>query len=100
MKGIILTGGISSRLLPLTKFTSKCLLPVGSKPMIEYSIDLLTSAGIKEICIITRQEHINQFALLFGDGSSHGCSIYYRIQEVATGIAAAIKLCEGFVGKQ
>lgn len=100
MKGIILTGGISSRLQPLTKFTSKCLLPMGKKPMIDYSVDLLTSAGISDICLITRQEHIGQFASLFGTGESHGCSIYYKIQEVANGIASAIKLCQGFVGDE
>jgi len=98
MKGIILTGGISSRLHPLTKFTSKCLLPVGSKPMIQYSVELLVSSGVKEICIITRPEHIDQFATLFGTGENYGCSIYYCIQEVANGIASAIKLCQGFVG--
>lgn len=100
MKGIILTGGISSRLQPLTKFTSKCLLPVGEKPMIIHSINLLVESGIKEICIITRQEHIGQFASLLGSGSEYGCSIYYCIQEVANGIAAAIQLCEGFVGNK
>jgi glucose-1-phosphate thymidylyltransferase len=100
MKGIILTGGISSRLQPLTKFTSKCLLPVGEKPMIIHSINLLVESGIKEICIITRQEHIGQFAMLLGSGTEYGCSIYYCIQEVANGIASAIQLCEGFVGNQ
>jgi len=100
MKGIILTGGISSRLQPLTKFTSKCLLPVGSKPMIQYSVELLVSSGVKDICIITRPEHIDQFATLFGTGENYGCSIYYCIQEIANGIASAIKLCQGFVGRE
>jgi glucose-1-phosphate thymidylyltransferase len=98
MKGIVLTGGISSRLQPLTKFTSKTLLPVGEKPMIQYSIELLVSSGIKDICLITRPEHIAQFASLFGTGENYDCSIYYCIQEVANGIASAIKLCQGFVG--
>lgn len=100
MKGIILTGGVSSRLQPLTKFTSKCLLPVGEKPMIIHSINLLVESGIKEICIITRQEHVGQFATLLGSGNDYGCSIYYCIQEVANGIASAIQLCEGFVGSE
>lgn len=100
MKGIVLTGGISSRLQPLTKFTSKTLLPIGEKPMIQYSIELLVSSGIKDICLITRTEHITQFASLFGTGENYDCSIYYCIQKVANGIASAIKLCQGFVGEE
>lgn len=98
MKGIILTGGTGSRLLPLTKVTNKCLLPVGKKPMICHCLDILTCAGIDDIILITGPEHMGHIISLLGSGSDFGCSLTYRVQDKADGIAAALKLCKGFVG--
>lgn len=98
MKGIILAGGVGSRLYPLTKATNKCLLPVGGVPMIYRMIDLLTSSGVTDIMLIIGTEHMGQAVSLLGSGSDRGCSLTYRIQEKANGIASALNLCKGFCG--
>lgn len=97
MRGIILAGGTGSRLYPLTKVTNKCLLPVGREPMIFRMIDLLKRSDITDIMIVTGLEHMGQVVSVLGSGSDLGCSITYRVQDVADGIAAALKLCRDFV---
>jgi len=98
MRGIILAGGTGSRLKPMTEVTNKHLLPVFDKPMVYYPLDTLTSAGIKEIMIVTGPEHAGDFINLLGDGSKFGCNLTYRVQEKAGGIADALQLCEDFAG--
>lgn len=100
MKGVILTGGTGSRLQPLTKVTNKCLLPVGKKPLICHCVDIMTSAGLDDIMIVTGPEHMGQVVSLLGSGSDYDCQLTYRIQDKADGIAAALKLCRNFVGNE
>ena len=89
-KGIILAGGSGTRLHPLTKITSKQLLPVYDKPMIFYPLNTLIEANIKDIMIITTKEYLDSFKRLIGDGSEQGVSIQYTIQEKPEGIAQAL----------
>lgn len=98
IKGVLLAGGNGTRLLPMTKIINKHLLPVYSKPMIYYPIETLTSAGIKDIMIITGSEHAGDFINLLGDGSEFGANFTYRPQSSAGGIAEALGLCRDFVG--
>ena len=99
MKGIILAGGTGSRLLPLTKVTNKHLLPVGTIPMIEHCVNKLVDVNIKDIMVITGTEHAGDMITHLGSGSDFGCNFTYRVQDQADGIAAALLLCEDFVGK-
>lgn len=99
MKGIILAGGTGSRLYPLTKVTNKCLLPVGKLPMICRMIDIFTSSGIEDIMIVTGPEHMGQIISLLGSGSEYSCSLTYKVQDKANGIAAALNLCNNFASK-
>ena len=97
MKGIILAGGIGSRLLPLTKITNKHLLPVYDKPMIYYPIRTLVDAGIKDILIVTGGHHAGDFLRLLGNGAEFGLKdIHYTYQEKEGGIAEALGLAENF----
>jgi len=96
MKGIILSGGIGSRLYPLTKATNKCLLPVGGVPMVYRMIDLFTSSGIDDIMLITGIDHAGQVISSIGSGADLKCSMTYKVQDKANGIAAALKLCKNF----
>ena len=96
MKGIILAGGTGSRLSPLTKVTNKCLLPVGNSPMIYRMIDLFVSSGISDIMLVTGPEHMGQVISLLGSGKEKNCSMTYKVQDTANGIAAALKLCKNF----
>ena len=97
MKGIILAGGLGSRLRPLTKVTNKHLLPIYDKPMIYYPIETLVRAGIKDIMIVTGGNSAGDFLRLLGNGSEFGLKdIYYTYQEGEGGIADALKLCEHF----
>lgn len=96
MKGVILAGGTGSRLFPLTKVTNKHLLPVGKKPMILHPVEKLTSAGIKEIIVVTGVEHMGAVVTLLGSGKDYGCQFSYKVQDEAGGIAQALGLTESF----
>ena len=97
MKGVILAGGLGSRLRPLTKVTNKHLLPIYDKPMIYYPIETLVKAGIRDIMIVTGGNSAGDFLRLLGNGSDFGLKdIYYTYQEGEGGIADALKLCEHF----
>lgn len=97
MKGIILAGGNATRLRPLTKITSKQLLPVYNKPMIFYPIETLASAGIKEILIIIAPDYAGHFLYLLGSGKEYGLRFTYEIQEEPRGLADAFIVGEEFM---
>src|SRR3990167_9155973 len=99
-KGVILAGGKGTRLLPITKVTNKHLLAIYNKPMIYYPLGVLTSAGIKDILIITGPEHAGHFLNLLGSGKEFGVKISYEVQEEAGGIAQALSLAEDFADEK
>lgn len=96
LKGVILAGGLGTRLYPSTKKTSKHLLPVGNEPMVYHSIRQLTTSGINEILIVTSPSHVEDFKDVLGNGEQFGCQICYQVQEEAKGIAHALALAEDF----
>jgi glucose-1-phosphate thymidylyltransferase len=97
MKGVVLAGGLGTRLHPLTKVTNKHLLPVYNKPMIYYPIETLTNAGINEIMVVTGGNNAGDFLRLLGNGKEFGLKrIHYAYQEGEGGIAEALNLAEHF----
>ncbi len=100
MKGIILSGGLGSRLYPVSKSISKQLLPVYDKPMIYYPLSTLIELNIKDILIITNSEYIDNYKNLLKDGKQWGIKINYLIQENPNGIAEAFILGKNFIEKQ
>jgi len=101
MKGVILAGGLGTRLYPLTKITNKHLLPVYDKPMIYYPILTLIEAGIKDIMVVTGGNNAGDFLRLLGNGKEFGLKhINYTYQEGSGGIAEALGLTEHFVDRE
>ncbi len=97
MKGIILSGGSGTRLRPLTKMTSKQLLPVYNRPMIYYPLNTLLRAGITEILIIIAPEHAGNYLNLLGSGRQFGARFTYEIQDEPRGLAEAFIIGETFL---
>ncbi len=101
MKGIVLAGGLGSRLYPLTKVTNKHLLPIYNKPMIYYPIETLVTAGIRDILIVTGGKNAGDFLRLLGNGKEFGLNhLNYTYQEGEGGIAAALSLAEFFADQK
>jgi glucose-1-phosphate thymidylyltransferase len=96
VRGIVLAGGKGTRLGELTKVTNKHLLPVGPMPMVYHPLRKLTGAGIKDILLVSGTEHMGDFVSLLGSGRDHGCTLTYRVQDEAGGIAQALGLAQLF----
>lgn len=100
MRGIILSGGSGTRLRPLTKITSKQLLPIYNRPMIYYPLNTLIKAGIKEIMIIISPERAGDYLNLLGSGKEFGVKFTYEIQDKPEGLAQAFIIGENFIDNQ
>lgn len=100
MRGIILSGGSGTRLRPLTKITSKQLLPIYNKPMIYYPLNTLIKAGIKEILIIVSPERAGDYLNLLGSGKEFGVKFTYEIQDKPEGLAQAFIIGQNFIDQE
>lgn len=100
MKGVILAGGLGTRLFPLTKGVNKHLLPIGNKPMISYPLEKLKNFGIEDVLIVTAPKDLTAFAQTLGDGSELGIDLHFRVQQHPGGIAQALHLAQSFVGNE
>lgn len=100
MKGVILAGGLATRLRPLTLVTNKHLLPIYNKPMIFYPLEAMRKAGMKEVLIVTGPNHAGQFLNLLKSGDEFGLKLAYEIQDEPGGIAQGISLAESFADNQ
>jgi len=100
MRGIVMAGGNGSRLWPVTMATNKHLLNIYDKPLIHYPIATLMAAGIRDLLLITKQEDIENFTKLLGNGGDLGLKISYKVQDSPGGIAQAFTLGEEFIGDQ
>lgn len=98
MKGIILAGGSGTRLRPLTRVTSKQLLPIYNKPMIYFPLETLLKAGITDILVIVAPDHAGDFLKLLGSGKELGCKFTYEIQDKPEGLAQAFLVGQNFIG--
>ena len=96
MKGVILAGGLGTRLKPLTNITNKHLMAVYNKPMILYPLETLVKSGIRDILIISGREHAGHFVEFLGSGKEYGIKLTYKVQDEAGGIAQALLLAEDF----
>lgn len=96
MKGVILAGGIGTRLSPLTEITNKHLLPVGKEPMIWHAVKQLVGSDIGEILVVTATHHMGAVVNSLGSGKRFHCEFTYRVQEEAGGIAHALALAQSF----
>src|ERR1700674_5306082 len=95
-RGIILAGGKGTRLGELTKVTNKHLLPVGPYPMVYHPLKKMVDAGVRDVLLVSGTEHMGDFVELLGSGREHKCSLTYRVQDEAGGIAQALGLAELF----
>lgn len=100
MRGIILAGGAGTRLNPLTRVTSKQLLPLYNKPMIYYPLETLIKTGIREILIIVAPDHAGDFLKLLGSGKDFGCKFSYEVQDKPNGLPEAFVIGENFLDKE
>ncbi len=98
MRGVILAGGKGTRLGELTRVTNKHLLPVGPFPMVYHPLKKLVGVGVRDVLLVSGTEHMGDFVELLGSGRDHGCTLTYRVQDEAGGIAQALGLAELFCG--
>lgn len=98
MRGIILAGGLGTRLRPLTLITNKHLLPVYNKPMILYPLETLRNSGVKDILIVCGEEYVDSFVKFLGSGKEYGANISYTIQQGNGGIPDALRHAKDFAG--
>lgn len=98
LRGVILAGGKGTRLGELTRVTNKHLLPVGPYPMVYHPLKKLIGAGVRDVLLVSGTEHMGDFVELLGSGRAHECTLTYRVQDEAGGIAQALGLAELFCG--
>lgn len=96
IRGVVLAGGKGTRLGELTRVTNKHLLPVGPIPMVYHPLKKIVGAGIKDVLLVSGTDHMGDFVELLGSGKDHNCSLTYRVQDEAGGIAQALGLAETY----